>query len=148
MWWDTEGVVHWELLPSGMTINAEVYCSQLDRVEAALTEKRPHREKVLLLHDNATPHTAKKTKRHLQQKKWVVLPHPPYSPDIAPTDFKFFRSLQNSLRGKEFKDEDEVQLFIEGFIASKSSGFFVKGFTDLPKRWKEVIENEGEYCLD
>lgn len=148
MWWDTEGIVYWELRPEGETINADIYCAQLDRVGEALAEKRPHRENILLLHDNATPHTAKKTKRHLASKGWEVLPHPPYSPDVAPTDFKLFRSLQNALRGKEFENEDEVRQFIADFFATKSSGFFVRGFSDLPKRWKEIIDQEGEYVSD
>ena len=140
--------MHWELLPEGETISADFYCDQLNRVQAALEELRPHRKKVVLLHDNAPPHTAKKTKKRLQELDWNVLPHPPYSPVMAPTDFKLFRSLQNALRGKEFQDEEEVQRFTEEFFASKSSGFYVRGFTDLPKRWQEIIDYEGEYPPD
>ena len=148
VWWDSEGIVHWELLGIGMTISADVYCEQLDRVQEALKEKRPHREKVLILHDNATPHTAKKTKEKLAELEWEVLPHPPYSPDLAPTDFKLFRSLQNHLNDNEFKSEEEIRTFLEEFIESRSSGFFVRGFTDLVERWKAVIECEGEYPPD
>ena len=137
--------MHWELMPQGETINAEDYCEQLTRVQAALVKKRAHREKVMLLHDNATPHTAK---RHLRDLGWDVLPHPPYSPDMASTDFKLFRSLQNALRGVEFQDEKELRRFIEDFFASKSSGFYVRGFTDLPKRWREIIAHDGEYIAD
>lgn len=46
-WWDTEGVVYWELLPLNSTINSEIYCEQLERVQGALRERRPNREKVL-----------------------------------------------------------------------------------------------------
>jgi len=46
VWWDSEGVVHWEMRPMGMTINAEVYCEQLERVQIALQRERAHREKV------------------------------------------------------------------------------------------------------
>lgn len=97
------------------------------------------------LHDNATPHTARKTKRKLDSLGWIVLPHPPYSPDLAPTDFKLFRSLANALREKSFATEEEIRAFIEAFFASKSSGFFVRGFTELPEKWEDVIEYEGEY---
>ena len=145
VWWDSEGVIHWELLPHGETITADLYCEQLERVQEALREKRSHRNTTLLLHDNVTPHTARTTKRKLESLGWVVLPHPPYSPDLAPTDFKLFRSMANALRDKSFTSHEEVHAFIANFIASKSSGFFVRGFTELPERWDEVIEHEGEY---
>lgn len=148
VWWDTEGIVHWELLPERTTITADVYCEQLERVKEALAEKRPHRKKILILHDNATPHTAKKTKRKLLGLGWEVLPHPPYSPDLAPTDFKLFLSLHNALRGKIFETVEQVRDFVADFLYSKSSGFFVRGFTALPDRWKEVIEYEGDYPPD
>lgn len=145
VWWDSEGVIHWELLPEGETITANLYCEQLERVQAALRELRSHRTATLLLHDNATPHTARVTKCKLQELGWEVLPHPAYSPDLAPTDFKLFRSLANTLKDKSFTTSEEVQAFIGDFFQSKSSGFFVRGFTALPERWEEVIEHEGEY---
>jgi len=140
--------VHWELLPEGTTITADVYCEQLERVKEALAMNRPHREKVLLLHDNATPHTARRTKRKLEELGWEILPHAPYSPDTAPTDFKLFLSLHNALRGLEFKTMEEIHAFIADFFASKSAGFFVRGFTALPERWKEVIKCGGDYSAD
>jgi [histone H3]-lysine36 N-dimethyltransferase SETMAR len=157
--WDTEGkvffenlfflgVVHWEIVPDGRTINAEFYCEQLDRVEAALQEKRSHNQDVKFLHDNATPHTAKVTKTKLNQLRWEVLHHPPYSPDLAPTDFKAFRSLQNWLNGKEFASEAAVKASIQQWIDSKPPGFWVKGIAALPDRWSKVIEYEGEYFPD
>ena len=57
----------------------------------ALREKRPEYEqrhdKVILLHDNTRPHVAKVVKKYLETLKWDVLPHPPYSPDIASSDY-------------------------------------------------------------
>jgi len=42
---------------------------------------------IILLHDNAQPHVAKVIKKYLETLKWDILPHPPYSPDIAPSDY-------------------------------------------------------------
>jgi len=62
----------------------------LIRLCRALREKRPEYEqrhdKVILLHDNAQSHVAKVVKKYLETLKWDVLPHPPYSLDIAPSD--------------------------------------------------------------
>ena len=41
----------------------------------------------LLHHDNAPAHTALLTRRFLTNNNMTVVPHPPYSPDLAPCDF-------------------------------------------------------------
>ena len=95
IWWDEHGILYYELLPSGLTVTAERYVQQLYRLNQALQEKRPayasKRRKVILLHDNARPHVAHKFKQTLYDLEWEVLPHPAYSPDIAPSDYHLFR---------------------------------------------------------
>jgi len=44
-------------------------------------------KKLLSLHDNARPHTAHATANLLEPWCWEILEHPPYSPDLAPSDF-------------------------------------------------------------
>ncbi|KAG5320195.1 MOS1T transposase, partial [Pseudoatta argentina] len=78
----------------GFLITGDRYRLQLMRLSRALKEKRPlyaqRHDKMILLHDNARPHVAKPVKTYLETLKWKVLPHPPYSPDIAPSDFHLF----------------------------------------------------------
>ncbi|KAG5319810.1 MOS1T transposase, partial [Pseudoatta argentina] len=78
----------------------------LIRLSRALREKRPEYEqrhdKVTFLHDNARPHVAKVVKKYLKTLKWDVLPHPPYSPDIAPSDYWLFRRMQHDLASHRF----------------------------------------------
>ncbi|GFU36090.1 histone-lysine N-methyltransferase SETMAR [Trichonephila clavipes] len=64
---------------------------------------------VHLLHDNAWPHTVLVTKALLTQFKWKVLDHPPYSPDLVPSDFHLFRYLKSHLGGKSFHDDDDLR---------------------------------------
>ena len=122
-----------------------MYCQQLDRLAEALAEKRPHRQQHHFLHDNAKPHTANRTKAKLRELGCIVLPHSPYSPDLAPTDYKAFRSLQNWLNGKEFATEEVLKETIQEWIDSKPPGFWVKGIAALPDRWAKTIEFEGDY---
>ncbi|GFT08509.1 mariner Mos1 transposase [Trichonephila clavipes] len=42
LWWDRKGPVYYELLKQGKTINSDLYCSQLDKLNAAIKEKRQH----------------------------------------------------------------------------------------------------------
>lgn len=146
-----KGPIHWELLPEGSTINQEVYCSQLDRLEEALRVKRPrlmNRDGVILHHDNAKPHTAKMTLEKIKNLQWEVLTHPPYSPDLAPSDYHLFRSLESYLAGKSFTYKSEVEEALEVFFTSKPSTFYKEGIENLVKRWNIVAYNGGEYIID
>ena len=77
------------------------------RLSRALREKRPQyeqrHEKVILQHDNARPHVAKPVKTYLEMLKWEVLSHPPYSLDIAPSDYYLFRSMAHFLADQQFR---------------------------------------------
>ena len=45
--------------------------------------------------------------------------HPPDSPGHAPSDYYLFRSLQNSLNGKTFNDDEAVKSHLVQFFADK-----------------------------
>jgi len=81
----------------------------------------------LLLHENARPRTSKLTVQKLKDLGYEALPHPPYSPDISPTDFWFFRSLSNFLAGKSFKPHDEVENAFRNSINFKNLSFYKSG---------------------
>ena len=75
-------------------------------------------------HDNARQHTNLVTRQKLLQHGWDVLPHPPYSPDLAPSDFYLFRSLQNFLNDKTFASEDLIKQHLDKFLAEKDGKFY------------------------
>ncbi len=116
-WW---GLIHWELLPTGSTITADLYCQQLDRVTAILQGKQ---DKVYFLHDNARPHIAKSRHEKLFKLGWIVVPHPPYSPDLAPTDYHLFRSLADHLREKKIRRRIRPQNGPRQLLQPKVPGF-------------------------
>lgn len=103
VFWDYKGILSLELLQPNTTINAEYYCYQLDRLHNILSIQRSPKCNVILLHDNARPHTALQTRNKIVNEfDLEILPHPSYSPDISPTDYYFFRHLSNHLREKHF----------------------------------------------
>lgn len=67
---------------------------QLQKLAEAIREKRPRRASLHLLHDNARAHATKATQQKLLMLGWNAVPHPPYSPDIAPSDYHLFRPLR------------------------------------------------------
>lgn len=151
VWWDCQGVIYFELLSVGQTIDSKKYCQQLTKLDAAIKEKRPslvNRKGVIFHHDNARPHISKMTLDKLKQLKWEILLHPPYSPDIAPSDYHLFRSLQNDLNGKNFDSVEAIKNHITAFFDAKPRDFFKRGIHKLVERWKMIVENGGEYIID
>jgi hypothetical protein len=57
---------------------------------------------ILLLHNNAHPHTLACTLETLWKLKWEVMEHPAHSPDFVPSDFHLFGQLKEVLRGRRF----------------------------------------------
>lgn len=148
VWWCSEGILYWELLPRGTTITANTYCAQLDRLDQAIKARGLESKTVRFLHDNARPHTAKMTSQKLLELGWEVMPHPAYSPDLAPSDYHLFRSMQNQLNGQHFENEEEVKSWVAKFFDQQDPQFYSEGIYDLPERWRTVITNNGEYISD
>jgi [histone H3]-lysine36 N-dimethyltransferase SETMAR len=148
VWWDHEGIIHWELLSPNTTVTAELYCEQMDRLKEAIERARPKKKNVLLLHDNATPHTAKRTREKLAELNFEILPHPPYSPDLAPSDYHLFRSLHNHLRDKHFDNRDDLIIDLQDFFHSKPATFYARGIEQLWERWQAVVDHGGDYIID
>lgn len=148
VWWSMAGIIHYDFLQFGETVTAELYCRQLDACHEKLKQKHPalmNRNRPLLLHDNARPHVAKLTLQKLQELNYETLPHPPYSPDISPTDYHLFLSLDNFLRNKQFKSLDDVQHTFASFIESRDPDFFRSGINKLVERWQSVVDANGAY---
>jgi len=74
--------------------------------------KGKHRRKftkgVLFLHDNAVAHRAIATQKKLAYLGFQCLDHPPYSPDLAPSDYHLFSGLKKQLKGSHFLSEAEA----------------------------------------
>ncbi len=148
VFWDVRGIIHHEYLPSGDTINAASYCKVLERVKQAVRQKRRWRGPVYFQQDNAKPHTAKITKAKIKELGWKLLPHPPYSPDLAPSDFHLFLSMANDQRGKRFPNEEAAKAATSAFLQEKeekNEEFFSRGIWKLVDRWKKCISVKGEY---
>ena len=113
IWWDQKGVLYYELLKPGETINGERYRTKLIRLKRAIAAKCPEyatrHEAIIFHHDNARPHVAIPVKKYLENSEWGVLPHPPYSPDLAPSDYHLFRSMQNALTRIRFTSEQGIK---------------------------------------
>ena len=141
--------MYYELLKPSETITGDLYRKQLMRLSRALKDEWPQyndrHDKVILQHDNARPHVVKPIKTYLETLKWEVLPHPPYSPDIAPSDYHLFRSMTHGLADQHFRSYEEVKNWIDSWIVSKDDRFFLRGIRMLLERWKKVVASDEQY---
>ena len=83
MWWDTRGVVHYEILGKSETVDSKLYCQQLERVNQKLVRNQKNPKKIELLNDNAWSNVPNMTQSKIAELGWKVLPHALYSPDLA-----------------------------------------------------------------
>jgi hypothetical protein len=148
VWWDWEGVIHYEMLERNKAVNADLYIEQMHRLNDAIQQKRPDRRQGLLQHDNVRPHIANITNTAIQTLDWEVLPHPLYSPDLVPSDYHLFRSLSNAMSGVSFNNDVKLKMWLNEFFKSRSSGFYKRGIEKLVEHWQEVVNNEGKYIID
>ncbi|XP_015189019.1 PREDICTED: histone-lysine N-methyltransferase SETMAR-like [Polistes dominula] len=150
VWWDWKGIVYYELLSPGQMIDSNLYCQQLDKVHQAIEIKRPeliNSEGIVFHHDNARSYTSLETHQKLRGLGWEVLMHPPYSPDLAPSDYHLFRPLQSSLNGVKLTSKEACENQLLQFFAQKSQQFYTDGIMILPQKWQKVIDQNGIYLV-
>ncbi|PIO64478.1 hypothetical protein TELCIR_13892 [Teladorsagia circumcincta] len=76
--------------------------------------------KVHYQHDNARPHLAREVNSELLQFGWTLLPHPPYSPDIATSNYWLLSDLTRYLEGKSFTTRAQVETELTSYFASSA----------------------------
>ena len=102
-------------------------------------------KRVLLLHDNARPHTAHVTVNLLEQWGWEILQYLPCSPDLAPSDFHLFPNMKKHLRAKRFKSRDDVKHDVQTWLRGQDPTFYQQGFEKRISRLDKCINREGDY---
>ncbi len=153
---DIDGVLLSEFVPRNQTVNADYYVQILKKLKDRIRHKRPgmwsggrdgetdHDFK--LHHDNVLPHVAAKTLAFLGENNIQMVPHPQYSPDLAPCDFFVFPYLKKELRGRRFPNlkaaQDEVRRIVTKQMTPEMFGYAIRM---MAYRWKKCVAAEGQY---
>lgn len=148
IFWDERGVILQHMVTEGATVTGEYYAHMLEtELKPALLEKRRGLQShgVLFLHDNARPHTAHVSVNAIHQLGWAILPHPPYSPDLAPCDYYLFADLKKYLRGKSYSSRSAIGSAVYQWSIGHSEDWFAAGIGKLPVRWEKCISVKGGY---
>ncbi len=149
--WDSRGVVHREFVPQGRAVNAWLYRNILCRMRESV--RRRHRDlwhnccqQFWLQHDNAAAHRSLMVWRFCEQTNIKLVPHPPYSPDLAPSDFFLFARIKKELRGVCFPDVQALEVAVDTAIGNIPQFKFAHAMeASWRKRLLQCIREGGSY---
>jgi histone-lysine N-methyltransferase SETMAR len=85
----------------------------------------------VLLHDNAHLHTAACTQALLKHSNWELFDNPPYSPDLAPSDYYLFTYLKKWLQSQCFNNNEMLRESVKTWLSLQALDFFDTGIQKL-----------------
>ena len=146
--WDCKGVILNHFVPHGQTVTGSYYREVLvSQLALAIKEKRRGMTShgILFLQDNAPPHRAQETIAAIRSLGWEILPHPAYSPDLAPSDYFLFPELKKHIKGKQYQSDKAVKCAVSTWFSERPEDWFRSGIEKLPKRWTKCLRVAGSY---
>ena len=81
----------------------------------------------------------------IHELNFELLDHPPYSPDLAPSDFFLFPRLKVALGGQRFSCNADAITFVNNFFMEKDAKYYLDGLERWEHRWKKCIDVKGDY---
>ncbi|EGI59805.1 FLJ37770-like protein, partial [Acromyrmex echinatior] len=99
----------------------------------------------LLHHDNALAHISLLVREFLAKNNTLMMPQPPYSPDLAPCDFFLFLKLKRPMKGRRYATIEEIKTASKEELNKITKNDFLKCFEDWKKRWHKCIISDGDY---
>ena len=147
IFWDCEGILLIDSKEPNTTVNAAYYASLLHKLRDAIKEKRRGKlsKNILLLHDNAPVHKAQVAQAAIRECGFTEIDPPPYSPDLAPSDFFLFKNLKKELRGKKFQNDEDLKSAVIDHFENKDSNYFLTSMKALFARCEKCISVNGSY---
>lgn len=96
-----------------------------------------------LLHDNAGPHDNPEVRTYIKEQGLQSMPHPAYSPDLAPCDFWLNDYIKRNLTDQ--KDERSLFNAVVKVLNSIPEKEYRKTFEKLLERMQRCVDNDGDY---
>ena len=85
------------------------------------------------------------TKQTIIDLGWEVFPHSAYTPDLAPSNYHLFRSMEYFLRDKSFAESRDLRNKLYVFFDIKHQSFNSDGIRQLVIKWQKVKDNQRNY---
>lgn len=147
IFWDAQGVILIDFLQGQQTITGAYYEGVLRKLHNELLKKRHGKitQRILFHHDNAPAHSSKLSRSVLRDFRWELIPHPPYSPDLAPSDFFLFPKLKEHLKGNRWESISEAKQAVIHWFASQDDTFYREGLERWRHRMLKCFNSDGDY---
>ena len=131
----------------GSTINQFKYLEIQKRLREAVRRKPLHLRAGgwILHHDNAPTHAALSVREFLANKSIACLDHPPYTPDLAPSDIWLIPKLKITLKGQRFEDIGDIQQHAKTILRNIPSVDFKTCFEQWKYRMRKYISQDGQH---
>ncbi|CAD6999607.1 unnamed protein product [Ceratitis capitata] len=113
----------------------------MSRLKAALIKKRSSlisRGGFVFHQENARPYKSLVTRQKHRELGWEVLMHPPYSPNLAPSDYHLFLSMANAVNDEKLASREACENWLSEFFANRDAAFYERGIMKLASRWQQV----------
>jgi len=81
----------------------------------------------------------------LRDLHYELLEHPPYSPDLAPSEVCRFPKLKIFFAGQPFSSNQEAIAAVEGYFADLTKNHYRDGIMALEHRWNKCISLKRDY---
>jgi [histone H3]-lysine36 N-dimethyltransferase SETMAR len=140
------GPVHISYVDKGKTIDNVYYLNNcvkpiINRINK--DRKKSGTKNLKFHHDNARPHVHSRVISHLKANKFIIMRHPPYSPDLAPSDFWLFNYIKDRL--DSHSDAESLNKQITRIANSIPIKEYRKTFEKWVERMELCIKAEGDY---
>jgi transposase len=125
-----------------MKVNADFYCDVVRRLRKNVPRKKPQNwqnKNIIIHHDNAPALRSFNDSPFSAKNNMTMVPHPLYSPDLAPCDFLLFPNLKLRMKGRRFETIEEIQEEYQRVLGTVPKRDFQGCFQAWQERWDRCI---------
>lgn len=152
VFWDIEGPILVDFLPPRTCVDSDHYLEVLGRLKENIRCKRPHlwakdpaatnpKQRKFISH--ASSHTSSITLAFFLDIP--LLAHPPYSPDLAPSDYFLFPHLKSGLAARQMRNLEDLKACVHRELRAIPKEDYRAAIDQWPVRWMKCIEANGSY---
>jgi transposase len=134
------------VVPEKVSVDSEYFIKNVIKPLHRNFQKRYGRKYKSIIHfDNCSVHVSTDSEKALKKTNFKTLKHPPYSPDLAPSDFFLFGRVKSELGKYKIHSEEQLQKAVTNIMKKISKNEYEKVFTSWKTRLSTAISVRGRY---